>query len=152
MDHFGFDYITYHTPEALMDFHEFHPNTLRTLIKLQGPWLVTVPPGYCLLAIPVPYNDITAFTATPGIIRGTQMLNTQLFWHELHGKVVIPRGTALQQYILLPDQDVQCEISDVTPETADQCLEPLRQQMQQRYGAIPEWMQAPVKMRRHHED
>jgi hypothetical protein len=84
---------------------------LHTLIKIQTPWFVTVPKGYSLLCLPVPYNDDIRFTASTGVLKGCNDVNAQLFWHVKKGKEVVKKGTLLAQYILIKDEEVDYTVS-----------------------------------------
>lgn len=110
----GYDYVYYHNFHQLKKFKEFRKDTLHTLIKIQSPWFVTIPKGYSLLCLPIPHHDDIRFTATTGILKGTQDLNAQLFWHVKNGTEIIKRGTLLAQYILLKDEEVDYTISVAT--------------------------------------
>lgn len=127
------DYISYHVPSDFMMFAQFRRNTLQTIIKIVSPWFVVIPDGYCLMSLPIPYTQNLMFSAAPGILRGTQALNVQLFWHELDGTHVIPAGTPLCQYILLPDVNEDYEILDGTEETWNTVNRPLLDHLLSKY-------------------
>jgi predicted nucleotidyltransferase len=107
----GYDYIHYHTFHQLKKFKDFRKDTLHTLIKIQTPWFVTVPKGYSLLCLPVPYNDDIRFTASTGVLKGCNDVNAQLFWHVKKGREVVKKGTLLAQYILIKDEEVDYTVS-----------------------------------------
>jgi hypothetical protein len=107
------DYVSYHSSSQLFDFNQFKKDTLQTIIKIQSPWTVTVPKGYSLLYMPVPYNDSNEFTAAHGIVKDFNFLNVQLFWHCLNGEVLIKKGTPLQQYILVKDEQMDHVVNEV---------------------------------------
>jgi hypothetical protein len=112
----GYNYIHYHNFDQLKKFKDFRKDTLHTLIKIQSPWFVTIPEGYSLLCIPIPYHDDIRFTAATGILKGMNDLNAQLFWHVKNGTEIIKKGTLLAQYILLKNEEVDHTISVATDE------------------------------------
>lgn len=105
------DYIDGHPENQLFKYYEFKRNTFKTIIKVQSPWVVKIPNGYSLLTIPIPYNDENKFTAAIGILKNTQFLNVQLFWHCIDERVLIKKGTPLCQYILLKDDEVDYSVN-----------------------------------------
>lgn len=105
------DYIESHPPGQLAEFKAFIPSTLKTVLKVQSPWVVDIPEGHSLLMMPIPYSDETRFTAAIGLLRGQQVLNVQLFWHCLNSRELIPAGTPLNQMILLKDEHIDYTIS-----------------------------------------
>jgi hypothetical protein len=103
-------------------YQDLKPNTLKTTVKIQSPWIVYVPVGYQLLCLPIPYPDDNRFTAAIGIIDGDQgpnFLNVQLFWHSLNSQEVIPAGTPLAQYFLVKKEEVETTIEQFTTETLE---------------------------------
>ena len=101
------DYVHCHPPDQLDKFRPMDENTLKTIIKIQSPWIVYVPKGYRLLSMPVAYNDTNAFTAATGLLgEGIEALNVQLYWHNLHGETFIKKGTPICQYILIKDINI----------------------------------------------
>lgn len=107
-------YVDFH-PESLYGQYKRQNNTtLKTVIKIQSPWMVYIPKGYYLMSMPIPYSDRHEFTAATGLLDpdyGPNFLNVQIFWHVLDGEVHIPAGTPLCQYILIKkdkfDSDVR---------------------------------------------
>ena len=104
------DYIHYHPFPQLFKFNEFKKNTLKTIIKVQSPWVVEIPDGYFLLSMPIPYNDNNNFTAAHGLLTGFSSMNVQIFWHSLNEEVYIKKGTPLCQYILIKKEDVDYSV------------------------------------------
>ncbi len=118
----NYSYVSHHDDTVLAAYHNLKPNTLRTTIKIQSPWVVYVPAGYQLLCVPIPYPDDNRFTAAIGILDGDQgpnFLNVQIFWHSLNAKEVIPAGTPLVQYFLIKKQEVNTVIEAVTQSTLE---------------------------------
>lgn len=104
-------YVNFHGSASMAQYRGGHDYAMDTIIKIQSPWKVRVPDGYSLLSMPIPYPDDQRFTAAHGTIRGENWLNVQLFWHATSGgEHYIPKGTPLQQYILIKDQDVKHHI------------------------------------------
>jgi hypothetical protein len=106
-------YVDVHLPHQLADFKKFRENELRTVFKVNCPWVVDIPEGYSLLMMPVAYSDETRFTAATGLLKGKQNLNVQLFWHCLNSKEHIPAGTPLNQFILIKNEHVDYTISKI---------------------------------------
>lgn len=118
----NYNYVSHHDDQTLAVYHDLKPNTLRTTVKIQSPWVVYVPAGYQLLCLPIPYPDDNRFTAAVGIIDGDQgpnFLNVQIFWHSLHGHEMIPAGTPLAQYFLVKKEEVNTIIDQFTQETLE---------------------------------
>ena len=111
------DYIGSHPEIQLANFMEYwRPDTLRTLLKVQSPWRCTVPKGYHLLEMPIPYLDEDRFTTVQGFFsreQGIAQMNPQLLWHVPIGKTLIKAGTPIAQYMLVPkdnfDMDIKVE-------------------------------------------
>lgn len=104
-----YDYVSQHDDNTIAPYNTLKPDTLRTTIKIQSPWVVYIPKGYYLLFCPIPYPDDNRFTAACGILDGDQgpnFLNVQLFWHCLNSKEIIPAGTPLAQYFLIKKEDI----------------------------------------------
>jgi len=121
------NYISYHTPSQLFDFNVFKKDTLKSIVKIQSPWCITIPTGFKLLVIPVPYNDCNHFTAVHGILTGTNFLNIQLMWHTLNDEVLIKKGTPLCQYVLLKDENVDYSLNVMNNDTVDIILKNLEE-------------------------
>lgn len=126
-------YLGHHTPQQLMNFNQFRVQTLRTIIKINSPWFVQIPKDHSLLVMPIPYGDQCVFSAAPGILRGTSSMNVQLFWHNLLGRVHLPRGTPLCQYFLIPDPDESFSITDATVEVWNEIKQELAEDLYRRY-------------------
>ncbi len=121
VDHeWNFPYITYHPSTDTEPYGILKPNTMSTVIKINSPWVVTVPKGYYLLCMPIPYHDDNRFTASIGLIdgdAGINFLNVQLFWHVSNSEEVIPAGTPLAQYYLIKKENIDTEIGPYTSST-----------------------------------
>jgi hypothetical protein len=111
----GADYIQYHGPEVLRVFMDNWPeNTLSTIVRFNTGWTCIVPKGYYLLEMPIPYNEENRFTTLPGYFpyqNGVAGMNPQLMWHVMNGKTLIKAGTPLAQYILVPEKQMDFEMT-----------------------------------------
>ena len=115
-----YPYVTYHPGIDTEPYGILKPSTMAAVIKINSPWVVTVPKGYYLLCMPIPYHDDNRFTASIGLIdgdAGINFLNVQLFWHCLNSEEVIPAGTPLAQYYLIKKENVNVEIGSYTENT-----------------------------------
>ena len=95
------DYVSCHPPEQMDIFKPMPEHTLKTIVKIQSPWKVSIPKNYYLLVGSVPYNDEDIFTVAPGLLQGDNFLNIQMFWHKLKGEHTIKKGTPLAYYLLI---------------------------------------------------
>jgi hypothetical protein len=87
-------------------------NSLQTLIKLVTPWSVSIPSGWSLMFLPIPYPDDPEFSTTHGILTGGDVfeINPILAWHKRPGDHFIPAGTPLCQMIPIKDQSLDIEL------------------------------------------
>jgi hypothetical protein len=114
-------YVNQH-PESL--YAKFNPDSksLKTIIKIQSPWMAYIPKGYYLMSMPIPYPDNKDFTASIGFLDpdfGPNFLNVQIFWHALDGTTTIPAGTPLCQYILVKKHDVKAIVREYNKKDID---------------------------------
>ena len=104
----------------LTDYLPKRIDTLKSVIKFNSPWLVTVPKGWSLLSMPMLYSDDGRFTSCPGIL-DTEMdkfVNIQVFWHKLNSIEVIKAGTPLAHLVLMPTRKaMEMEIRPYTNDT-----------------------------------
>jgi len=104
----------------LTDYLPKRIDTLKSVIKFNSPWLVTVPKGWSLLSMPMLYSDDGRFTSCPGIL-DTEMdkfVNIQVFWHKLNSIEVIKAGTPLAHLILIPTRKaMEMEMRPYTNDT-----------------------------------
>lgn len=102
-------------PFLLADHRKGHQFSMDSMIKICSPWRVKIPEGYSLFSFPIPYPDDQRFTAASGILRGDNSLNVQLFWHGPYGTLqFIPKGTPIQQYILIKDDNTNFTVRNYT--------------------------------------
>ena len=109
-------YVSFHPEELYGQFQRNNGNTLKTVIKIQSPWMVYIPKGYYLMSMPIPYPDRHEFTAATGILDpdyGPNFLNVQLFWHKLKDEFLIPAGTPLCQYVLIKKNDIKGNVREM---------------------------------------
>ena len=109
-----FEYMSYHHESLYTKFND-DGKSLKTILKLQSPWIAYIPKGYYLLSMPIPYPDNHDFTAATGFLDGDcgpNYLNVQMFWNKLNGVTVIPAGTPLCQYILVKKEQVDVEVRE----------------------------------------
>lgn len=95
---------------------EWFPNTLKSVVKITSGWACTVPEGYYLLEMPIPYLEENRFTLLPGFFekrQGYATMNPQLLWHIPHGKTLIKAGTPIAQYILVRKEAFDMEIKTI---------------------------------------
>jgi hypothetical protein len=110
------DYISYHSKEQLEKYKNFPNDALRTIIKIQSPWVVEIPHGYKLLSMPIPYNDDNRFVAAHGILKDKNWLNIQLFWFRTNSKELVKKGTPLCQYLLIREEEADFVINIINEE------------------------------------
>ena len=104
-----------YTPKLLSWFSENEPalkvpvqdNSLKTLIKINTPWTMSVPKGLNVLMMPIPYSDHKDFSAQPGILNPGKYYDVSpiIEIHKKPGELFIPAGTPLMQIIVLEDTE-----------------------------------------------
>lgn len=87
---------------------------LQSLIKITLPWAVSIPKGWQLMFIPIPYPDITDFTAVHGILEVGEFynINAIIKINQINKEFTIPAGTALFQVVPIKANNDQIEILD----------------------------------------
>ena len=114
-------YVNQHPEELYATFNP-DPNSLKTIIKIQSPWVAYIPKGYYLMSMPIPYPDNKDFTASIGFLDpdfGPNFLNVQIFWHSLNDEIIIPAGTPLCQYILVKKHDIKAIVREYNQNDID---------------------------------
>jgi len=87
-------------------------------LKINTGWRCNVPKGYYLMEMPVAHADDNRFTTIPGYFSqetGPASMNVQLMWNVPNGETLIPAGTPIAQYVLVPKEqpDIICrEVED----------------------------------------
>jgi hypothetical protein len=97
--------VGFHLPPQYADYVPEHPNTLKTVIKINTTWRCLVPEGYFLMEGQVPFTDERRFTTVTGFFSrefGIAQMNVQLLWHVLEGETLIKAGTPIAHYMLVP--------------------------------------------------
>ena len=111
---FGSQFITYHTPDALLNHIDYRPDTCKFILKLNLPWAVECSDDIVLLQTHVHYGGDSRFTTATGTLdpKEAPNCNIHLFWHVMDGVEIIKAGTPLVQYIPMPKyMDPDFEIS-----------------------------------------
>jgi len=82
-------------------------NTLKTIIKFNTYWGVSLPKGWGLMLSPSTYFEETRFTATSGLLvpEQSRQINIPVFWHVLDDTTVIKAGTPLALLTLIKLDD-----------------------------------------------
>lgn len=117
IDVLGENPIGYFPASTYGDYVDLPANTLKTVIKINTGWRVSVPKNYKLIMTPSTYNEENRFTSTIGIIDCTfaNYLNIPLLWHILEGSTVIEAGTPLALLTLVPENKLPFHIKEATP-------------------------------------
>jgi len=91
-------------------------NQAQSLIKITLPWSVSIPKGWKLMAIPIPYPDITEFTAVHGTLEEGELydINAIIKVNQVDKEFTIFAGTPLFQFIPINTSVPQVEILDYT--------------------------------------
>ena len=97
-------------------------HSLQTLIKIVTPWTVTVPNGWSLLIMPIPYPDQPEFACTHGILESgdNYEINPILAIHKRPGELFIKAGTPLCQFIPIKHNNIDVEILSSEKVTSQQ--------------------------------
>lgn len=93
-----------------------HDDQLHSLIKITLPWTVSIPKGWSLMFIPIPYPDMVEFTAVHGILEAGDyyQINAIIKINQTRKEFTIPAGTPLFQLIPIKDVSDNVEILDFT--------------------------------------
>ena len=114
-------YIHIHDEKDYTWFNEAHEATMKTIIKVQSPWVVFIPHGYGLFQTSVPHSDYNFFSAASGILTESPMwMNIQLFWHNIKGQKIIKKGTPLCYYQLIKLENIDESYEVIKSETINQ--------------------------------
>jgi hypothetical protein len=92
--------------------------SLQSLIKITMPWSVSIPKGYKLIFMPVPYPESCNFTAVHGILKEGDFyhINAIIKVNVRNCEFKIPAGTPLFQLIPIKDEKVDIEMMHSTKE------------------------------------
>jgi|688.fasta_scaffold161769_2 hypothetical protein len=92
---------------------------VQALIKINLPWSVSIPAGWNLLIMPIPYSDNTDFTAVHGMLEPGDFynLNAIIKCNSNNKQFTIPAGTPLMQIIPIKDNSPIVEFADYDERT-----------------------------------
>jgi hypothetical protein len=92
---------------------------LQSLIKINLPWSVSIPAGWNLLFMPIPYPDNTDFTAVHGILEPGDLYNVNAIikCNSNNKEFTIPAGTPLFQLVPIKDNNIIVELADYDKST-----------------------------------
>jgi hypothetical protein len=96
--------VSHFGPEQFGDYYKMPPNTLKTLIKINLPWMIEST-NYNLLQTQPSFVEEDRFTVVEGILNPNKgrEINIILFWHMLNDTVVLTAGTPICQIIPIRD-------------------------------------------------
>lgn len=106
--------ISYFGPEQFGDHFNLPDNTLKTIIKINLPWIVKSK-NYSLLMTNASFVEENRFSIVEGILdtnKGIE-INPILYWHVLNGSEILKAGTPICQIIPIKKSETprfQCEI------------------------------------------
>lgn len=91
---------------------------LQSLIKINTPWIVSIPKNWNLLFMPIPYSDNPEFSATHGVLEPGEKYDISVIIkiHSTDKELFIPAGTPLCQFIPFQTDITPVEFSDITEE------------------------------------
>lgn len=98
--------------------------SLQSLIKITLPWSVSIPKGYKLIFMPIPYPDLCNFTAVHGILEEGEFyeINAILKINSRSTEFKIPAGTPLFQLIPVKDEKIDVEIKHIDKEMKEKSI------------------------------
>lgn len=99
-------------------FEHWPDGSLRHVLKFNSGWRVKVPRGYFLLEMAVPYQDDKRFDVFPGYFSteyGWAAMNPFFRWNVKDGEELIPAGTPIAQYILVPRDEISFDCENYDP-------------------------------------
>jgi hypothetical protein len=92
--------VSYFTTPQFSDHIQIPPNSLKTLIKINLPWIISSS-DYCFLQMQPSFIEDYRFTVVQGIInpKKAREVNIVLYWHVLNGSEILTAGTPICQLI-----------------------------------------------------
>lgn len=109
----------FHEENLVRHFDDWPQHSLRHVLKYNSGWRVNVPKGYYLLEMGIPYQDDSRFEVMPGVFDrnyGWAAMNPFFRWNGADGeKLLIPAGTPIAQYILVPKDEVGFSCENYNP-------------------------------------
>ena len=114
-------HIGAHPKEQLHDYSKLPQNTLKTVIKVATGWFIVPNEDYVFIVTPPHYSNEDRFTSPVGIHDPCTdpQVNPFLFWHVLKGRETVKAGTPLCQYIPVPREFIQPDITCRTATNLD---------------------------------
>lgn len=90
-------------PESWGEYVNLPKDTLKTIIKFNTYWGVSLPQGWGLMVSPSAYFEENRFTAASGMVLPNQTcaINIPVLWHVVEGKTIIKAGTPLALLTLI---------------------------------------------------
>ncbi len=109
----------FHEQNLTKNFNDWPKGSLRHILKYNSGWRVNVPKGYYLLEMGIPYQDDSRFEILPGVFDrnyGWAAMNPFFRWNVKEGIELIPAGTPIAQYILVPKDEISHSCENYDPE------------------------------------
>ena len=108
--------ISWFSPDDPAHAIPLSDDQLQSLIKITLPWVVSIPKGWQLMFIPIPYPDMTEFTAVHGVLEAGEFynINAIIKINQINKEFTIPAGTPLFQLVPIKLNTDQIEILDYT--------------------------------------
>ena len=99
-------------------FSDWPQRSLKCALKFNSGWRVKVPKDYYLLEIGIPYQDDSRFEVLPGVFLtegGWAAMNPFFRWNVEKGIELIPAGTPIAQYMLVPRKEIDFSCENFDP-------------------------------------
>lgn len=117
--------VGYFSPSQFSEYIDIPTNCLKTLIKINLPWVIESS-EYCFLQIQPAFLGENRFTVVEGILdpKKGREINAILYWHNLNGSEILTAGTPLIQLIpiqrkFLPEMRLQKDTNNYHQKTID---------------------------------
>ena len=106
--------ITWFSEDQPAHVIPMYGDQVKSLLKITLPWSITIPKGWELMFIPLPYPDLTDFTAVTGLLEEGEFYNLNAIIKVNHSnkQFTIPAGTPLFQLIPINVSTDEVEILD----------------------------------------
>lgn len=110
----------FHEENLVKHFSDWPKGSLRHVLKYNSGWRVNVPKEYYLLEMGIPYQDDSRFEVLPGVFDrnyGWAAMNPFFRWNGGdREKLLIPAGTPIAQYVLVPKDDPSFSCENYNPD------------------------------------
>jgi hypothetical protein len=108
--------LTYFPAEQAGNIIPVLNGTMRSMVKVNTPWMFSAPKGWGLLFIPLQYHGETRFSSSIGILdpRVNNEINPVLFWHSNNSKEIVKAGTPLCQIVPIQLDHVEASVRVAT--------------------------------------